>query len=331
MSKLILGLDGGATKSHLAIFDESGKLIGASAYGPLNHEVMGGSFKELDKRIGEFIPRVLKETGVSADDIAYAVYGLAGVDTDTQHTRISDMLRKNGIKEYLVCNDAFLGVAAGCPGCIGICAINGTGFKLAAIDNSGAAVQTCGVGGYTGDRGGGTWYGIKAIGAVYGELYKLGKPTVMRDMLFKMTGVTRREDYLEAVTEKYHGGKLNSVALNSVIFDAAAQGDEVSIGILDESAEQYAGGIARLIMDLDFPRDRTVHVTLAGSVFVRQKVRILQQLIEKRVEEAISGYNVEYRRLDAPPVAGAVMWAAQKAGIDLDMSKMKKELAASNL
>ena len=328
MSKLIIGLDGGATKSHLAMFDSNGNCEGTAVYGPLNHEVMKGSFEELEERLSELIPHVLKTSGATLDDVAYAVFGMAGADTDAQHARISDIVHKIGVKEYLVCNDAFLGVAAGCPQCVGICAINGTGFKLAAIDHSGTSIQTCGVGGYTDDRGGGTWYGLRAIGAVYNELYKLGQPTVMRDMLFKMTGVTRREDYLEVVADKFHGRKLNSVELNTVTFDAAALGDAVAMGILEESAEQYAGGIARLVLDMDFPSDHTVHVTLAGSVFVKQKVRILQELIEELVDNMLSGRSVEYTRLDAPPVAGAVMWAAQKAGFDIEMASIKAGLAA---
>ena len=331
MSKYILGLDGGATKSHLAIFDESGNCVSTALYGPLNHEVMKGSYAELEERLGEFIWGAINEVNVQCEDLAHAVFGLAGVDTDSQHARISDIIQMICLKEFTVCNDSFLGVAAGCPDCVGICAINGTGFKLAAIDNSGAAVQTCGVGGYTDDKGGGTWFGLKAISSVYNELYKLGQPTVMREILFKMAGITRKEDYLEVIYEKFHGRTLNSVKLNSVIFDAAARGDAVAMSVLDESAEEYAGGIARLAMDLDFPADKTLYVTLAGSVFVRQKVRILQKLIEKRVYDALDGRDVEYIYLDAPPVAGALMWAAQKAGFNIEMKSIKAGLIGLHL
>ena len=331
MSNLILGLDGGATKSHLAIFDDSGNCVSTALYGPLNHEVMKGSYAELEERLGEFVWGALNEVDVDCDVLGHAVFGLAGVDTDSQHARISDIIQRIGLKEFTVCNDAFLGVAAGCPNCVGICAINGTGFKLAAIDHSGAAVQTCGVGGYTDDKGGGTWFGLKAISAVYNELYKLGQPTVMRDMLFEMAEISRREDYLEVIYEKFHGRALNSVKLNAVVFEAAALGDAVALSILDESAEQYAGGIARLAMDLDFPQDQTLYVTLAGSVFVRQKVRILQQLIEKRVYDSLGRQDVDYIYLDAPPVAGALMWAAQKAGFNIEKESIKTGLAGLHL
>jgi len=329
MSKLILGVDGGATKSHLAIFDNGGNCVGSAAYGPLNHEVMKGSYDELNERLAEVIPFVLKDAGAKVSDILFAVFGLAGVDTDAQQIRISKMIRELGFKEFITCNDAFLGVPAGCPDCVGICAINGTGFKLAAIDHSGKALQTCGLGLFTDDLGGGHWYGFRAIGSVYNELFKLGRPTIMREMLFDLIGVTRREDFLEVLTDKYHGKKLDTIALNSVMFEAAADGDAVALGVLEESAEQYAGAIARLIMDMDFPADKTVNVTLAGSVFVKQKVRILQELIEMRVDSVLKGHPVEYTRLDAPPVAGAILWASQKAGFNIERESVKTGLTAA--
>jgi len=330
-SKLVLGVDGGATKSHLAIFNENGNCVGSAVYGPLNHEVMKGSYTELEERLGELLPRVLKDAGLEINDITFAVFGLAGVDTNAQQIKISEMISKIGFLNQITCNDALLGVAAGCPDCVGICAINGTGFKLAAIDNSGKAVETCGIGTFTDDLGGGHWYGGRAIGTVYNELYKLGRPTIMKDMIYELVGITRREDYLEILTEKYYNGKIDTIALNSIVFNAAAGGDAVALGILEESAEQYAGAIARLIMDLDYPTDKTVHVTLAGSVFVKQKVKLLRDFIKMRVDDALKGRSVEYTALDAPPVAGAVIWAAQKAGFEIEMESIKAGLEAAGL
>ncbi|MCL2820385.1 MAG: hypothetical protein FWD38_06090 [Oscillospiraceae bacterium] len=331
MSKLILGLDGGATKSHIALFNENGNCVSTTTYGPLNHEVMKGSYAELEERLGELLPRAVKEAGATLDDIKHAVLGVAGVDTNAQFELISGMIGKIGFKDYIVCNDAVLGVAAGCPKCVGVCAINGTGFKLAAIDNSGVTVETCGLGNFTDDLGGGYWYGHRAICSVYNEIYKLGRPTIMKEMVYDLFEITRREDYLEVLNEKFYSDEIDSVSINSIAFNAAALGDAVAIGILEASAEQYAGAIARLLMDFDFPADQTAYVTLAGSVFVKQKVKLLQDFIRMRVDDALNGRSVEYITLDAPPVAGAVMWAAQKASFDIEMPAIKAGLEAAGL
>jgi len=289
---------------------------------------MNGSYTELESCFKELLPRIIKEAGATIEDIAFAVFGIAGVDTNAQQVLISEMVQKLGFKNHIMCNDAVLGVAAGCPNCVGVCAINGTGFKLAAIDNSGKTIETCGLGSFTDDLGGGHWYGYRAISSVYNEIYKLGRPTIMKDIMYDLIGVTRREDYLEVLTEKYYSNSIDPIALNSIVFNAAAKDDAVALGVLEESAEQYAGAIARIIMDYDFPADKTVYVTLAGSVFVKQKVKLLQDFIKMRVDDALNGRSVEYITLDAPPVAGAVMWAAQKAGFNVDMESIKTGLIA---
>jgi len=349
MKNYILGVDGGGTKSHLVIFDRNGICAGATAYGALNHEVMEGSYAELEERLLEVIPRALKDAGVSADDIAFAVLGIAGVDTRAQTEIVSAIVQKTGIEDFIVCNDAMLGVPAGSPDCTGICAIGGTGFKIAAIDYSGAAVDTCGFGGYTDDRGGGSWFGLRACAEVYNEIYRLGRPTLMRDMVFSLLGITEKEDYVETVVEKTYGdGTLyNNLELNCIAFRAAALGDAVALDILSESARQYAGAIARLAMDMDFPADKVLNVILAGSVFIKQEVKILPEMIEKLVAEVfeehlalmyqgcqgncqgdggLSTRWVNYAYLQAPPVLGAVIWAAKKAGFAFEPGLVEEGL-----
>ena len=331
MKELVLGIDGGATKSHLALFRMDGTCIDAIAGGPLNHEVMEGSYAELDVRLNAFISDGLGKAGVRLDDIAYAVFGIAGVDTNAQHSLIYNMLCKAGFQRFSLYNDAFLGVAAGCPNGIGICAINGTGFKFAAVDHSGVDIQTCGLGDLTADYGGGGWYGTQAIASVSNEMFKRDRKTIMRDMLFAQVGISRKEDFMEVLSEKLALGMLGSVAINSIAFEAAAAGDAVAMGILELSALHYAGGIIYLATEMDFPEDRTLYITLAGSVFIKQKVKILPQLIERKVCEALGERSVEFLHLDAPPVAGAVLWAAQKAGFGVDMVAIRKGLAYSGL
>jgi len=340
MSNYLLGVDGGGTKSHLVVFDRDGKCVCATAYGALNHEVMEGSYTELEERLLEVIPRTFNNAGIKAEDVAEAVFGVAGVDTTAQMKIVSDIIQKTGLQHFTVCNDAVLGVPAGSPHCAGICAISGTGFKVAAIDYSGVALDTCGLGAYTDDKGGGSWFGLRACGMVYNSLYRLSRPTIMQDMVFSLFGISRKEEYLDAVTESLYGetNQYDSVALNSIAFKAAAEGDAVALDILAESASQYAGAIVRLVLDMDFPEDKVLNITFAGSVFIKQEVKILPEMIEKLVADELKARGVlgnrnepevrriNYTYLQAPPVAGAVIWAAKKAGFTIEPGLVEKEL-----
>ncbi|MDR1669802.1 MAG: hypothetical protein LBR76_07585, partial [Oscillospiraceae bacterium] len=310
MSKLIIGVDGGGTKSHLALFDAAGNCAGVSVCGPLNHECLEGSFGELESVLGNFILGALRAANAEVSDVNHALFGIAGVDTKVQHQIISDMLRRIGLSKFTLCNDAFLGVAAGCPDGNGICAINGTGSAMAGVDGSGDSIQVGGIGELSNDCGGSGWYVTQALGAVYGALFKRERPTVLREMMFDLIGVTREEDYVEALTGAINSDSLDRKALNRLAFIAASEGDPAARDILETSAAHYAGGIAYLADKLDFPKDRTLYVALAGSVFIREKVKILPRLIEQRVKEALRGRTVAFVNLETVPVAGAVLWAS---------------------
>jgi len=323
MSRLIMGVDGGGTKSHLALFDEKGKCVNFSSMGPLNHESMDGSYEELEKVLPEFLLDSIKKAGASIDDLVYSVFGLAGVDTKWQHEFISGIIRKAGFKDFTLCNDAFLGVAAGCPDGAGICAINGTGSSMAALDYSGNTFQLGGLGALTDDCGGSYWFGEMVLGTVYNSLFKYAKPTLMKDMVFEKFDVTTKEDLIEKVIEKLYV-EVQVTDINRFAFNAAAQGDEPALDIIKRSAEHYAGGIACLINQMDFPGDKPVQVAFAGSVFVKEKVDILPKLIKKRVDEILNSRPVEFYTLDMPPVAGAVLWAARGIGFDITSNALRE-------
>jgi N-acetylglucosamine kinase-like BadF-type ATPase len=116
-------------------------------------------------------------------------------------------------------------------------------------------------------------------------------------------------------------------ALNRLVFAAAEAGDEVALGILGTSAAHYSGAIAYLAEKLDFPKNEPLYVTLAGSVFIKEKVKILPRLIEERVRAALPERYIVFVAFDAAPVAGAVLWASQIAGAEIPMEQIKRELA----
>ncbi|MDR2547768.1 MAG: hypothetical protein LBC96_09755 [Lachnospiraceae bacterium] len=331
MKKLIFGIDGGGTKSHMAVFDQLGQCVAIGKHGPLNHESMAGAFAQLEPELSGFIKSTLAKVNAKPEDVSYAVMGIAGVDTIKQHAIISAMVDRIGLQDYLLCNDAFLGIPAGCPGGVGICAINGTGSTMAAIDHSGRTVQIGGIGAFSNDCGGSSWFGERLLAAVYGDLFKCETNTVMTGMLMECLGVTDADDYVEAITKQFEDGTISYASINRMVFEAAAEDDEMAIRILDESAAHYAGGITYLATNMDFPAEETLHVTLAGSVFVKEKVRVLPNLLAAKVHDRLPGRKAIFHPLATVPVAGAVYLASIKAGFDLDIAAISKALAENGL
>ncbi|MDR0497272.1 MAG: hypothetical protein LBH42_06640, partial [Treponema sp.] len=179
MSEYVIGVDIGATKSHLALFDTAGTLVDFAHWGPLNHETLPGLFAQFEDEFGQFVTSCLSKNGITINQIAYSALGVAGVDTKRQHSITSEKLKKLGIEKFTLANDAFLGIPAGSPAGTGICAINGTGCTLAGINQEGKMLQIGGVGYISADPGGGGVMGEKVVSAVYSELFRRGKPTKM--------------------------------------------------------------------------------------------------------------------------------------------------------
>jgi N-acetylglucosamine kinase-like BadF-type ATPase len=331
MQNIIFGIDGGGTKSHMAVFDQSGQCLAVGVHGPLNHECMEGSFRQLEGELTSFILETLYKIDATPADVAFAVMGIAGVDTKKQHAVIAAMVDHLGLNNYILCNDGFLGVAGGCPGGVGICAINGTGSTMAAIDHSGNTLQVCGIGELSNDCGGGSWYGPKMLGAVYGELFKCEPKTALTGILFDHLGIKTNDDYVEMLTASIEDELFSINEFNRLLFPVAAAGDEVALRIIEESADHYAGGIAHLATTLDFPTDQTLSVTLAGSIFTKEKVRVLPEMLARKVAERLQDYRVSFHTLRFDPVVGAVYWASREAGLEWDVQNIAEEIKKAGL
>ncbi|MCL2486472.1 MAG: hypothetical protein FWE86_02590, partial [Oscillospiraceae bacterium] len=303
-----------------------------SDWGLLNHEAMKGSFAQLEEELSEYIGEALARAGAKPEEVAYGVFGLSGVDSTYQHEIVSKILRGIGISEFTLRNDAFLGVAAGCEGGVGIGCVNGTGSNIAAVDYDGKFVQLEGVGDISHDSGGGAWYSNHALCAVFDQLFISGSPeTVLTKMLFEMFDVKSKEEYLDTmvVARAKLGVRKFYERINPLCFEAAGKGDRVALNILDASAKHYAGCIEYLAKNLCFPEDKPLYVALCGSVFVKEKVRILPELIAKYVGSSLGTRPVEFVIPDVDPVAGAILWASQKAGAEMSMAHIRDELTAS--
>ena len=309
MSEYVIGVDIGGTKSHLALFDTDGNFIDLCHWGPLNHEGMPGSFKQLEKEFGQFITHVISKHGITMKQIAYSAFGVAGVDTKYQHSVVSGIIKKLGFEKFTLANDAYLGIFAGSKTGDGICAINGTGCTIAGINKKGDMLQIGGVGILSGDMGGGGYMGKRMLSEVYCELFRKGEPTIMTSFLFEKLGITNKYDYIEKINEKIEDGTFKVVKCNSMIFEAVKQNDRVATRILQEIAVNYANGISAMIEELKFPPDEELHVVLAGSVFVKGEHPLLVDSLKEKVTNDNPGRNIVYNLLNVPNVAGAAVWA----------------------
>ena len=327
MTEYVIGVDIGATKSHLALFDKDGNFTDLGHWGPLNYEVLPGLYAQLEDELGQFVENIMSKNGVKMNQVLYSVLGVGGVDTKRQHENISEILRRLKFEKFTLVNDAFLGIPAGngggtCQGPIGsrlpsgtgICAINGSGCTLAGINKEGKMLQIGGVDGITADKGGGYYIGSRLVSAVYSELFRKGEATIMTGLLFEKLGITSKYDYIERIHEKTLDGSFSIKACNQLMFEAVGQNDAVAAGILLEIAGSYADGLSCMIEELSFPLEDELNIIFAGSVFTKGEHPFLIDSIKAKISKDNPDRFITYKKLDIPNVAGAVVWALQSLG-----------------
>lgn len=312
MKNYVFGLDGGATKTHAALFDTDGNLVDMLEWGPTNHEVLNGGFDGLRKEMKDLLSSLLTRNSITVNDMVSSAFGMAGVDTKKQYQIISGIIEDLGIKNFVLSNDAYLGVKAGCPSGVGICVINGTGCTIAGIDAEGKMIQIGGQGDLTRDVGGGGSIGMEAIRCVYDHLFRLEPYTILKDMLFEKLQIISKYDFMEVMPEALNSGIISAGEIGKMVFDAANKEDETAISILEFVGKNLGKSVNGAIHELNFKDGDVIEVVLAGSVNVKGSNPSLVNAIKKEVIDKNPDKKFKFIILQQPPVAGAVIWAFQR-------------------
>lgn len=307
MKKYYLGVDGGATKTHCLLFNIETKKVNSFEFGASNHENMPNGFKDLKIVLKNMIDMIVQSAGIEIDDLNTCVFGIAGVDTKQQHSTISDIISDIGIKKFVLCNDAFLGVKT-CSSGYGICAINGTGFCITGIDPHGNELQVGGIGYFTGDKGGGSYIATTAISSVYEELFKGGKKTLLTDMMYKEFVITDKSEFLNTIMDVVENDQKNAfLTICKSVYKAANENDQVATELLLEVGKEYEKSILATIDSLNFEDAEKIEVVLAGSQFVKGDNSTTRDYLEKHLKTVNNKIDVCILRY--PCSFGALLWA----------------------
>ena len=317
MKQYVIGVDGGSTKTHYALFDSDGNLVCFFAGGPANHEVYRNGYEGTRHELKTSLHNILRESGLDVEDIGCGIFGMAGMDVRQQKDMITKIIMELGLKNFEVMNDAFLGIKAACTHGYGICSIQGTGTCCAGIDPSGSRLQIGGTGYFFGDEGGASHLGGMAFHCVYDDLYRCGQPTLMKDMLFDFLKISQDDDLVEAVYQKDFCN--NWADLARIPFQAANSGDATALQLLQSTGRQAAKSVRGAIRRLDFHSVAEIDIVLAGSVYVKGENPALVAAFQEEITSNIH-QKAHFTVLQVPPVTGAALWALESFGIGVNQN-----------
>lgn len=303
----ILAVDGGNSKTDVALVAADGRLLAAVRGGTVSHQQVG-----LDTGADRLLALVREARSIAGHDpdqrARQAVYCLAGADSPGDIARLTRAFAARPMADDgQVVNDAFAPVRAGSDRGWGVAVICGAGVNAAGVGPDGRTARFAALGEATGDWGGGGDVAMAGLGAAVRARDGRGPRTMLERGVPEHFGRRRPVDVATAFERnEITYGELRSLA--PVVFRASAAGDAVARSIVDRLADELALMAVVIARRLGLVR-ADPDVVLAGGLFHADDARF-----EARIASGIHAVVPAARvaRLRALPVTGAALLALDR-------------------
>lgn len=324
----VLAVDGGNSKTDLALVGADGGLVATSRAPGSSHQRVGidGALAAIHQGVAE----LRAATGASADEpiAELGVFCLAGVDLPSDQELLKQVLLAERLVDDLVLyNDTLAVLWAGSPEGWGIGIAAGTGLNCVGIGPDGSQVRYPALGLISGDWvAGGRWLGVRALGQAVRALDGRGPRTSLEVAVPEFYRMAHPLEVAEAVyLGRIHERQL--LWLAPTVFEQAALGDEVSRQLIDQMADEVVNYASATTNALGL-RSSAAPVVLGGGLFTTGDQPFLDR-VRNGILEVIG--DADIRMLDAPPVLGAALHGIAHLGLGASaQERIGETLRAAN-
>lgn len=299
--ELVLGVDGGGTKTRAVIIDAEDRVLGEGQAGPSNPLRVGISTAAA--AIREAVDKACAAGRVRRTEIVAAEVGLAGVKREDIRARMREALAGLGIRPLEVATDAAIALFGATDGQPGLVVIAGTGSNCCGINARGKQACAGGWGPVAGDEGSGTWVARRALQAIAHASDGRGPETSLTTAACSYFNVTTADDLSTAI---YAPSMTNEriAGFGRHVIEAAQDGDAVAREIIVQAGRELGSAAVAVIRKLGMEREH-FQVAYVGGIFAAGDL-VLGSLRGEVVSVAPLAYL-------APPLLSPVLAAAHMA------------------
>ena len=307
---LVLALDGGNSKTDLALVRADGEVV-ALVRGPLSsphHIGLDGSLAVID----ELLAQALHEAGIANGDAPVAQVGqlfLAGVDFPSEVDQMQEALAARRLAERVtVGNDTLAVLRAGTVHGWGVGVVCGAGINCVGVAPDGGHARFPALGWATGDWGGGYDVGVAATLAAARSEDGRGPKTTLEHAVPRYFGLETPMELAEA----FHHGEIHErrvIELSPVVF-REAEHDAAAAEIVDRLAEEVVTMI-RVTLERLGLRDRAVPVALGGGLMQSGDARLIGAI---KAGLARVAPDAAVHVTSSPPIVGAALLGLDELG-----------------
>ena len=311
---VVIGVDGGATKTVATVVAEDGSVLSVGTAGGANPLIWGDAAFE---NIRSACDAALTIAQTDWEEVAFAFVGMAGADEPNSNPykfALSHLQPKLPVP-FALDNDGIAAHAGALAGRDGIVVVAGTGAIAIGIAN-GQRVRVDGMGHWFGDEGSATWIALQGLRAATRAQDGRGEQTKLTEVLPKALMVNSLRDAASLLAS----GDLTKfdLALAAVsVTKVAEEGDSVAQKILQDAAlhlAESAFAAAQKLGRFDLP------VSFTGGVFrlTSNMPNLFREALSRRL------HNAKVQEPLLPPHLGAALLAAKQIGWEVNEGWLDK-------
>ncbi|MBX3195780.1 MAG: N-acetylglucosamine kinase [Microbacteriaceae bacterium] len=319
MTGLIVGVDGGGSKTHAVALTREGEVVGrATGPGSSPHFVgVDGSLSIVDTAV---------RTALGGREANQVNVYLSGLDLESEVEAYTDATSATSwaTASTVIGNDLWALLRTGTEAPDAVAVVCGTGINAVGVRADGATVRFPALGPISGDWGGGSGLGEEALWHAARMEDGRGPATALRADVLEAMGVST----IRELIEQLHAGDraLSELAvLAPAVFEAARGGDAVAAAVVDRQAAEVVALARASLTRLGLLRTE-VPVVLGGGVIRARDPRLIDGISARLAADAPHARMVI---VDQPPIVGAGLLALESAGAAPEaIARARKEIPA---
>lgn len=307
MSAVVVGVDGGGSRTRIWVADERAQQLG-SAEGP------GSAIRpgEID-RSADVIAATTREALASCDMTHVTpkvlCVGVAGVGREPERQALWQALVSRDVADEVVVHaDAAIALDDAFGDGAGILLIAGTGSVAFGRSPTGSTSRCGGWGPVCGDEGSGAWIGRRALSIVTASFDEREPSTALVGAVLTAAQVN---DVHGLVAWAGAATPADLAALAPVVASVADAGDLRANSLLSMASEELVLHVRTLARQLFGDERASVPVAFAGGLL--SPGAALRKRVEHRMKTAVPG--AQLRSEEVVPVRGAVRGALRYLGV----------------
>lgn len=262
--QLYLGVDGGGTKTNVALMNAAQEVVAEGSGGPSNPLRVG--VETAVSNIAKAIDAACDIGGVSRGDIVAATLGLAGVRRNDIRERVREsFVSRLRVRKTTVTTDADIALYGTTLGKAGLVVIAGTGSICIGMNEKGEKFIAGGWGPVAGDEGGGRGIAGEALHAVAKASDGRGELTKLSERAAEYFRASNVENLISAIyAPQMDNSRIAGFA--RLVVETAQEGDKIAVDILREAGFELGTAAAAVIRKLGLANSK-VPIGCVGSIF----------------------------------------------------------------